>query len=62
MVNFVEEAFKVDVDDMSITIVDILLRFEYRLLGVTIGAKAITVLLKFHLEFYGYYLSYRLLQ
>ena len=61
MVNFIEEAFEVYIDYMAVAIVDVLLCFKYRLLGVAIGSESVALIIKLNLKFYSYYLSYRLL-
>ena len=61
MVNFIEETFEVYIHYVAMAFVDVLLCFEYRLLGVAIGSKSVALTIKFNLKFYRYYLSYRLL-
>lgn len=62
VIYFVEEVLQVYVNNVLITGIDVFLCLEYSLLGVAVGTKTEGVILKFNLEFNGYYLSDCLLQ
>ena len=62
MVNFIEEAFQVNIYNVLITAVDVVLCFEYCLLGIFVRTETITVILKIYLEQIGQHLPYGLLE
>ena len=62
VVNFIKEAFQVDINDVPIARVNVFLRFEYGLLCVAVRPETIAVVFKFHLEFDGQNLTNGLLK
>ncbi len=50
MVYFVEETFKVYINDVFVTFIDILLRLLYALVCVFVRSETVAVVFKFKLE------------
>lgn len=61
MVYFVKEVFKVYINYVLITFINILLRLLYRLLGIAVGAKPVTTGSELYLKQWHNYLMHRLL-